>query len=245
MRYHNHAAVVPLARQQRVRLPRRSLLLRCIGRIVPELAEIALRQYRAAQRGLGHRLLVTAIRDVRRDRRPFAGPLSPEPASAPRLDRFSSDELLECYRSEVRAIRAVDSETPITTNFMGTSNPSTTGNGRRKSTLFPTTATPTRLIPARRCGPRCHVTSCGRFEGPTVLLMEQAPGAVNWRPVNALPRQGRCALCLIRLWRERRRDSLLPVAPVCSRRREVPHRDASSAQRSRYATLARGATAGQ
>ena len=51
-------------------------------------------------------------------RPPRAAPTFSNPTQLLDFDRFSSDELLACYRSEVEVIRA-GSDVPITTNFMG------------------------------------------------------------------------------------------------------------------------------
>ena len=56
-----------VARQQRVRLPQRALLLRCVRRRVPRVVDRAVRRHRNTQRGLGHVVLEPALLQLRRD----------------------------------------------------------------------------------------------------------------------------------------------------------------------------------
>lgn len=108
--------------------------------------------------------------------------------------RFQSDALLECFKLERDALRAITPTIPITTNLMGT---------------FP------RLdyrawakemdVVAWDCYPRpnaypgeiafLHDLNRGLKDGQPFMLMEQTPSSQNWQAVNALKRPG-----VLRLW---------------------------------------------
>ena len=88
---------------------------------------------------------------------PRAAPSFKNPTQLLDFDRFSSDELLECYRAEAEIIRRVSS-VPITTNFMGFFKHADYWSGRRRSTSCPTTPTPTPPIRIRRRTRRCSAT---------------------------------------------------------------------------------------
>ena len=98
-----------------------------------------------AQRRLGHRLLVPALLGLgaRSCRRATSGTWV-NPTQQLDFARFSSDELLECYKAEAAIIRT-HSGHPVTTNFMGQHGPApaawTTGAGPKRWTWSPTTTT--------------------------------------------------------------------------------------------------------
>ncbi len=75
-----------VARQQRTRLPRRQLLRRRVGGCLPRLARASLRRHRGTQPGVGNRVLVAALRLVRRGRRAPGGTDLPQPDPASRLE---------------------------------------------------------------------------------------------------------------------------------------------------------------
>jgi len=109
------------------------------------------------------------------------------------FDRFSSDELLECYRAEKAIIRQ-SSDVPITTNFMGFFKQADYWKWAQEVDVvsddsYPDPADP--LAPISAAMQRDLMRSLG--DGRPWLLMEQSPGAVNWRERNAakLPGQMR------------------------------------------------------
>ncbi len=118
-------------------------------------------------------------------RPPSAAPTFKNPTQLLDFDRFSSDELLACYRSEVEVIRA-GSDVPITTNFMGFFKPVDYWKWAREVDIvsddtYPDPADP--LSPAYAGMVRDLMRSLGG--GDPWLLMEQSPSAVNWRARNA------------------------------------------------------------
>ncbi len=191
MRYHNHAAVV---------LWHVNNEYAChVGRCYCDVSVASFRSWLKSRYGSIERLNEawgTAFWSQRYGTfdeidAPSQAPYLRNPLQLLDFDRFSSDELLECYRSEVRAIRAVDSETPITTNFMGYFKPLDYWKWAKEVDIVSDDSYPDPVDPSAPMWAalsRDLMRSLRR--GQPWLLMEQAPGAVNWRPVNALPRPG-------------------------------------------------------
>jgi len=124
---------------------------------------------------------------------PRAAPTFKNPTQVLDFDRFSADELLECYRAEVAIIRR-SSNLPITTNFMGFFKNADYWKWAAEVDIvsddaYPDPADP--LSPQYAAMQRDLMRSLGG--GKPWLLMEQSPGAVNWRERNAakLPGQMR------------------------------------------------------
>ncbi|MET3565940.1 beta-galactosidase [Leifsonia sp. 563] len=124
---------------------------------------------------------------------PRAAPTFKNPTQVLDFDRFSSDELLDCFRAEAAIIRS-HSDVPITTNFMGFFKPVDYWTWAQEVDIvsddsYPDPADP--LAPAYGAMQRDLMRSLGG--GAPWLLMEQSPGAVNWRERNAakLPGQMR------------------------------------------------------
>jgi beta-galactosidase len=114
------------------------------------------------------------------------GPLNP----AQQLDfrRFSSDALLECFQLERDILVRQAPDIPVTTNFMRLFKGLDHWRWAASEDLVSCDLYPD---PA---DPRAHVEAAFNHDlmrslgdGRPWLLMEQAPGAVDWRPVN-LPR---------------------------------------------------------
>lgn len=121
---------------------------------------------------------------------PRAAPTFRNPTQLLDFDRFSSDELLACYRAEVAIIRS-RSATPVTTNFMGFFKPVDYWAWAREVDIvsddsYPDPADPD--SPAYAAMVRDLSRSLGG--GKPWLLMEQAPSAVNWRQQNAAKAPG-------------------------------------------------------
>ncbi|WP_158861705.1 beta-galactosidase [Leifsonia sp. AG29] len=121
---------------------------------------------------------------------PRAAPTFKNPTQLLDFDRFSSDELLACFRAEKEIIRS-RSTVPITTNFMGFFKPADYWAWAREVDIvsddsYPDPADP--LSPVYGAMQRDLMRSLGG--GKPWLLMEQSPGAVNWRERNAAKRPG-------------------------------------------------------
>lgn len=110
--------------------------------------------------------------------------------------RFCSDALLALYRAEKAVLDEVSPGVPVTTNFMSMLKSLDYWEWSRHEDLVSDDSYPD---PA---DPRAHVTAAMNYDlmrslkgGLPWLLMEQAPSAVSWRPVN-LPKPP----ALYRLW---------------------------------------------
>ncbi|MER5635468.1 beta-galactosidase [Kitasatospora sp. NPDC002227] len=122
------------------------------------------------------------------------GPVNPTQA----LDwrRFCSDALLECYRAEKAVLDELAPGTPVTTNFMSMFKALDYWAWAAEEDVVSDDAYPD---PA---DPDAHVHAAMNYDlmrslkgGAPWLLLEQAPSAVSWRPVNVPKRPG-----LQRLW---------------------------------------------
>lgn len=121
---------------------------------------------------------------------PRAAPTFKNPTQLLDFDRFSSDELLDCFRAEAAIIRS-RSGLPITTNFMGFFKPADYWAWAQEVDIvsddsYPDPADP--LSPIYGAMQRDLMRSLGG--GKPWLLMEQSPGAVNWRERNAAKSPG-------------------------------------------------------
>lgn len=110
--------------------------------------------------------------------------------------RFCSDALLALHHAEKAVLDEVSPGVPVTTNFMSMLKALDYWEWSRHEDLVSDDAYPD---PA---DPRAHVNAAMNYDlmrslkgGRPWLLMEQAPSAVSWRPVNVPKRPG-----LHRLW---------------------------------------------
>ncbi|ANJ25976.1 beta-galactosidase [Agromyces aureus] len=121
---------------------------------------------------------------------PRAAPTFRNPTHLLDFERFSSDELLACFRAEKAIIRA-GSSVPVTTNFMGFFKPVDYWSWAAEVDVvsddtYPDPADPG--SPAYAAMVRDLMRSLGG--GAPWLLMEQSPSAVNWRAQNAAKAPG-------------------------------------------------------
>ncbi|WP_324789302.1 beta-galactosidase [Streptomyces sp. H51] len=110
--------------------------------------------------------------------------------------RFCSDALLALHRAERDVLTELSPDTPATTNFMSMFKALDYWEWARHEDFVSDDAYPD---PA---DPRAHITASLTYDlmrslkgGTPWLLLEQAPSAVSWRPVNVPKRPG-----LQRLW---------------------------------------------
>jgi beta-galactosidase len=121
---------------------------------------------------------------------PRTAPTFGNPTQLLDFDRFSSDELLACYLAEVDVIRS-RSAVPITTNFMGFFKPVDYWRWAPHVDVISDDTYPDPADPAAHehaAMVRDLMRSLGG--GAPWLLMEQSPGAVNWRSRNAAKAPG-------------------------------------------------------
>ncbi|AZN40062.1 beta-galactosidase [Paenibacillus albus] len=108
--------------------------------------------------------------------------------------RFNSDSLLDCYKLEYDAIKAITPDLPVTTNLMGTYKPLDYFKWAKHMDIiawdnYPSMDTPTSYTSMT------HDLMRGLKNGAPFLLMEQTPSQQNWQAYNTLKRPG-----IMRLW---------------------------------------------
>ncbi|MFC5184483.1 beta-galactosidase [Actinomadura harenae] len=110
--------------------------------------------------------------------------------------RFCSDALLACYQGEKDMLDEVSPGVPVTTNFMSMFKALDYWKWASREDFVSDDAYPDPH------DPEAHITAAMNYDlmrslkgGRPWLLMEQAPSAVSWRPVNVPKRPG-----LHRLW---------------------------------------------
>jgi beta-galactosidase len=108
--------------------------------------------------------------------------------------RFQSDSLLECFKLERDAIRAITPGIPITTNLMGTFPHLDYRAWAKEMDVVSWDCYP---WPNAYPGDIAflHDLNRGLKDGRPFMLMEQTPSSQNWQRVNALKRPG-----VLRLW---------------------------------------------
>ena len=103
--------------------------------------------------------------------------------------RFSSESLLDCFRAERDALRAVTPGVKITTNLMGTYKELDYFRWAREMDIvswdnYPALDTPISEVAFR------HDLMRGLKAGAPFMLMEQTPSQTNWQDYNGLKRPG-------------------------------------------------------
>ena len=118
---------------------------------------------------------------------PRAAPYHHNPAHRLDFHRFTSDSMLELYLMEKEIIRAAGALQPITTNFMGQSPTVDYWKWAPHLDVISDDCYPDPNDPESfRTVGGFHRDLMRSFAGgPGWLLMEQASGALNWRPANA------------------------------------------------------------
>ncbi|MHB0857584.1 MAG: beta-galactosidase [Anaerolineae bacterium] len=109
-------------------------------------------------------------------------------------DRFQSDTILECYRGEYRALKAVTPGVPITTNLMSHYKPL---DYHAWAPYLDVVSWDSYPAPDEPIGDIAfkHELMRGLKDGQPFMLMEQTPSQTNWMPRNRLKRPG-----VMRLW---------------------------------------------
>jgi beta-galactosidase len=122
---------------------------------------------------------------------PRAAPTFPNPTQQLDFARFSDHELRACYLAERELLRAATPTVPVTTNLMGLFQPTDGWAWAAEMDLvsldrYPDPAAPDSHVQAALVADLTRSLGAGR----PWYLMEQAPGAVNWRPVNVPKNRG-------------------------------------------------------
>lgn len=108
--------------------------------------------------------------------------------------RFNSESILNAYRLEYDAIRAITPDIPITTNLMGTYQPLDYQMWGKYMDFISWDNYPANDTPVEGTAMR-HDLMRGLKQGKPFALMEQTPSVTNWLPYNMLKRPG-----VMRLW---------------------------------------------
>jgi beta-galactosidase len=103
--------------------------------------------------------------------------------------RFMSDSLLECFLNEARVLREVTPRVPVTTNLMGAFKPINYFSWAPHLDLIAFDNYPAQTTPSWETA-FVHDLMRSLKAGQPHLVMEQAPGPVNWRPQNPQRRPG-------------------------------------------------------
>ncbi len=122
---------------------------------------------------------------------PRIAPTFPNPAQRLDYRRFSNDELLACYQAEKAVLRELTPEVPVTTNLMGLFRPVDGWRWAAEMDVVSVDRYPDPADPNAHIGAALVADLTRSLAGPRPwYLMEQAPGAVNWRPINAAKSRG-------------------------------------------------------
>ncbi|MCL2209233.1 MAG: beta-galactosidase [Treponema sp.] len=108
--------------------------------------------------------------------------------------RFYSDSLLDCYLVEVRELREITPQIPVTTNLMGTYWDTDYFKWGKHMDFIAWDNYPWPDCPYTRISMN-HALMRGCGNGKPFSLMEQTPSVTNWQPYNSLKRPG-----IMRLW---------------------------------------------
>ncbi|GAB3974802.1 beta-galactosidase [Actinoallomurus acanthiterrae] len=116
---------------------------------------------------------------------PRAAPGPVNPTQVLDWRRFCSDALLACYRAEKAVLDEVRGDIPVTTNFMSMFKALDYWAWAAQEDLVSDDAYPDPADPAAHVGAALNYDLMRSLKGGRPwLLMEQAPSAVSWRPVN-------------------------------------------------------------
>ena len=108
--------------------------------------------------------------------------------------RFNSDSMLDCYRLEHEAVKAITPHIPVTTNFMEFYKPLDYQKWANYLDFVSWDSYPAPdYTPAQMA--LNHDLMRGLKGGKPFALMEQTPSVTNWQPFNSLKRPG-----VMRLW---------------------------------------------
>ena len=103
-------------------------------------------------------------------------------------NRFNSDSMLNNFKMERDAIRALDPKTPVTTNMMGTYKQLDYFKWAKELDVVSWDSYPSYNTPWSKVA-LCHDLMRGLKSQP-FMLMEQTPSQQNWQPYNSLKRPG-------------------------------------------------------
>ncbi|WP_376796872.1 beta-galactosidase [Thermogemmatispora sp.] len=124
---------------------------------------------------------------------PRLTPAQPSPGLCLDYQRFMSSSLLECFLNEARILREITPHVPVTTNFMAAFKPLDYFAWAPHLDVIAFDNYPARSTPPSEIA-FVHDLMRSLRNGQPHLVMEQAPGPVNWRPQNPQRRPGELRL---------------------------------------------------
>jgi beta-galactosidase len=124
---------------------------------------------------------------------PRLTPAQPSPSLCLDYQRFMSSSLLECFLNEARILREITPHVPVTTNLMGAFKPLDYFAWAPHLDVIAFDNYPARTTPPNEVA-FVHDLMRSLKSGQPHLVMEQAPGPVNWRPQNPQRRPGELRL---------------------------------------------------
>ncbi|MDK6240019.1 beta-galactosidase [Winkia sp. UMB10116] len=125
---------------------------------------------------------------------PRATPTFHNPAHLADWRRFSNEQMLKLFRLEKEQLQARAPQIPITTNFMGYFPPVDYRQWAREVDVVSNDEYPDPADPAAIAEQAWSADMQRGYKGQPWLIMEQAPGVVQWRAANASKRPGQWAL---------------------------------------------------
>jgi len=126
---------------------------------------------------------------------PRAMPTFPNPSQLLDWRRFWNQALLESYLRERDILRAIDPKTPVTTNFFGLHRPIDAWSWAPELDLIAHDSYPDPASPSAAAEAALQADFMRSLRSQPWILMEQAPGRVQWRAENRLKPPG-----VMRLW---------------------------------------------
>jgi beta-galactosidase len=125
--------------------------------------------------------------------RTATGPINPTQQLD--FERFSSDAMFELFQTEVRVLRNITPEIPVTTNFMSFLRDLNYWDFAAVEDVVTDDAYPDPADPEAHIGAALNYGLMRSLKGGQPwLLLEQAPGAVSWRDVNVARAPGQMRL---------------------------------------------------
>nr|BBH95886.1 beta-galactosidase [Thermogemmatispora argillosa] len=124
---------------------------------------------------------------------PRLTPAQPSPSLCLDYQRFMSDSLLECFLNEARILREITPQIPVTTNLMAGFKPLDYFAWAPHLDVIAFDNYPAPTTPPSEVA-FAHDLMRSLRNGQPHLVMEQAPGPVNWRPQNPQRRPGELRL---------------------------------------------------
>lgn len=117
-------------------------------------------------------------------------PTFPNPSQILDWKRFSNHAILACHRLELEQLRKYSPQVSVTTNFMGPYEPTDYWEWSQYVDVVSDDSYPDPANPSSAAQVALEADLARSYHYAPFILMEQATGAVQWRPVNSPRRPG-------------------------------------------------------